>query len=50
LSYDRWIKEVLHNLKLERLRFSLKGSLKRFDKTWNPLLSIIDSLDIMPEE
>ena len=48
-SYDRWIKEVLHNLKPERLRFSLRGSLRRFDKTWNPLLSIIDSLDI-PEE
>lgn len=49
-SYDRWIKEVLHNLKLERLRFSLRGSLRRFDKTWNPLLSIIDSLNIIPVE
>ena len=37
-SYDRWIKEVLYNLKLERLRFSLRGSLRKFDKTWNPLL------------
>ena len=49
-SYDRWIKEVLYNLKLERLRFSLRGSLRKFAKTWNPLLSIIDSLDIIPDE
>lgn len=49
-SYTRWVKEVLHNLKLERLRFSLKGSLRKFDKIWNPLLLIIDSLDITPEE
>ena len=37
-SYDRWIKEVLHDLKLERLRFSLRGFLKNFDKVWNPVL------------
>uniref|UniRef100_A0A8P4GNT1 Reverse transcriptase zinc-binding domain-containing protein n=1 Tax=Dicentrarchus labrax TaxID=13489 RepID=A0A8P4GNT1_DICLA len=49
-SHDRWIKEVLYNLKLERLRFSLRGSLKSFDRIWNPLLSIIESLDIVPEE
>lgn len=49
-SYSRWVKEVLFNLKLERLRFSLKGSLRNFEKTWNPLLSIIDTLDIVPEE
>ena len=49
-SYTRWVKEVLHNLKLERLRFSLKGSLRKFDKIWNPLLFIIGSLDITPEE
>ena len=49
-SHSRWVKEVLFNLKLERLRFSLKGSLRKFDKTWDPLLSIIDTLDIVPEE
>ena len=49
-SYDRWIREVLYNLKLERLRFSLRGSLRKFYKTWNPLLSTIDSLHITPDE
>ena len=49
-SYDRCIREVLYNLKLERLRFSLRGSFRKFDKIWNPLLSIIDSLDIIPDE
>lgn len=49
-SYDRWVKEVLYNLKLERLRFSLRCSLRKFDEIWNPLPSIIDSLDIIPDE
>lgn len=49
-SYSRWVKEILFNLKLERLRFSLNGSLSKFNRTWDPLLSIIDTLDIEPEE
>lgn len=49
-SYNRWIKEVLQNLKPEKLRFSLRGSLRKFTCTWNPLLSIIDLLDIMPDD
>lgn len=41
---------MLQNVKLERLRFSLRGSLRKFSRTWNPSLTIIDSLDFTPDD
>lgn len=49
-TFSRWIKEVLFALKLEKIRFSAKGSLSRFGRTWDPLLSIIDTAEVEPEE
>lgn len=46
---SRWVVEVLHNLKLEKLRFTLKSSLKSFHVTWDPFLSYIHSLDFSSE-
>ena len=43
-THNRWVKEVLLCIKLEKLRFSLKGSLERFETTWSPLLNYIESL------
>ena len=39
-THNRWIKEVLDNLKLEKLRSSLKGSISTFLETWNPFLEL----------
>ncbi len=49
LTHDRWIKEILECIKLEKLRYSLKGSLATFCKTWILLLNYINSLTISPE-
>ena len=43
-SHSRWVEEVLLFMSLEKLRFSLNGSLNSFEKTWRPLLSHIESL------
>lgn len=46
-SYNRWVKEVLHKLKLEKLRSSLNGSTKKFYDPWFPFLKFVDSPDIL---
>ena len=48
-SHNRWIHEILYCIKLERLRFSLRGSLESFHKTWQPVLDYIGTLTITNE-
>ena len=48
-THNRWIKEVLYNIKLEKLRFSIKGSAETFERTWNPLLLYLEALSITPD-
>lgn len=48
-SHSRWVKEVLLSVRLEKLRFSLKGSLNAFEKTWRPFLDHVDSLPDLPD-
>ena len=45
-THNRWIHEILHCIRLERIRFSLKGSLKAFHRTWQPFLEYIDTLTV----
>lgn len=45
-THDQWIRDVLQCLQMEKLRFSLKGSLKSFRTTWDPLLGLIKELPI----
>lgn len=44
-SHVRWLREVLYNLKIEKLRFSIRGSIKAFHTTWGPFLRYFDSLN-----
>lgn len=48
-SHNRWVKELLLSIRLEKLRFSLKGSLDSFEKTWRPFLNHIESLTSLPD-
>ena len=41
-SLNRWISEVLPSIKLEKLRFSLRGSLGKFNLMWGPLLAFLE--------
>lgn len=44
-SYTHWIRDVLYNLKLEKIRFSLNGSRDKFRKAWGPFFTFIQSLN-----
>ena len=48
-THNKWIQEVLRCITLEKIWFSLKGSLDTFYKTWRPFLLYIDSLTIVAE-
>lgn len=48
-THDRWIKEVLDNLRLEKLRSSLKGTTSKSLGSWNPFLGLVDSLNLSPD-
>lgn len=43
-SFVHWIKEVLYFLKLERIKYTIKGSTQAFVKTWRPFWDYYDSL------
>lgn len=48
-THNTWIQEILRCLKLEKIRFSLSGSLQAFYKIWQIFLLHIDSLHIEAE-
>ncbi|KAF3833170.1 hypothetical protein F7725_026835 [Dissostichus mawsoni] len=48
-THNRWIHEILYCVRLERIRFSLSGSLTTFHNTWQPFLDHIDTLTIDEE-
>ena len=47
-THFTWIRDVLAHIKLERMRFSLKGSLRNFEKTWIPFLDYVKTLTVVP--
>ena len=44
-TYSHWIREVMQFIKLERIRYSLRGSIAKFDTAWQPFLSFIESME-----
>ena len=49
-SHGAWLKELILSISLEKLRFSLKGSLVTFEKTWRPILDHLNSLAALPDD
>lgn len=45
-TFSRWIRDIMHFLTLERIRYTLKGSLQKFERTWTPFLEYYKSLQI----
>ena len=43
-TYSHWIREVMQFIKLERIRYSLRGSIEKFDIAWQPFMSFIESM------
>lgn len=43
-SRNQWIKDMMQNIKLEKIKCALNGSTKRVYKTWDPLINYVKSL------
>ena len=45
-SFTGWITDIMHFLKLEKIRYTLKGSLQKCRKVWAPFLEYYEILQI----
>ena len=44
-TYSHWIREIMEYLKLEKIRYSLQGSVLKFYATWQPFLTFVDQME-----
>lgn len=49
-SAASWLEDMLSFLKLEKIKFSLRGSAVKFTARWQPFLSYVNSLHRLPTE
>lgn len=45
-NFPRWIRDTMFFLTLEKIRYTLKGSLQKFESTWTPFLEYYKNLQI----
>ncbi|KAM7402819.1 hypothetical protein PAMP_018030 [Pampus punctatissimus] len=44
-AYSHWIREVMTYVKLEKIRYSIQGSIKKFYVFWQPFLTFIGNVE-----
>uniref|UniRef100_A0AAR2M2X3 Reverse transcriptase zinc-binding domain-containing protein n=1 Tax=Pygocentrus nattereri TaxID=42514 RepID=A0AAR2M2X3_PYGNA len=44
-TYNHWVREVLYHLKLEKIRYTLRGSTGKFFDIWQPFLSFVEDFE-----
>lgn len=44
------MKDLILFLKLEKIKYCIRGSTQKFYETWSPLLSYFEKLDILPQD
>lgn len=44
-SFSHWIRGAMQLLKLEKIRYSLSGSVLKFYATWQPFLAFVDQME-----
>ena len=37
-SHKHWVEDVMAHLKLEKMKYTIRGSIRRYDKVWQPFL------------
>uniref|UniRef100_A0A3P8QX47 Reverse transcriptase domain-containing protein n=1 Tax=Astatotilapia calliptera TaxID=8154 RepID=A0A3P8QX47_ASTCA len=42
--YGQWVKDVMYYTQLEKIRYTVKGSVRRFYDTWQPFLTYFERL------
>ena len=50
-SHTQWIRDIFNNLQLEKIRYTLRGSVRIFHDTWDPFLSYAERItfSVVPE-
>ena len=48
-TFTHWIKDALYFLKLESIRYSLKGSANKYNKIWGPSLDYVMEQITLPD-
>lgn len=43
-TYRYWIKEVMCHIHLEKIRYTIRGSVGKFYSTWQPFISFVESV------
>lgn len=49
-SFSVWLKDIMYFLRLEKIKFSLRGSNKRFLSKWQPFISYFNDLSELPPD
>ena len=44
-----WMKDLILFLKLEKIKYCIRGSTQKFHDTWAPLLSYFEKLEVLPQ-
>ena len=43
-TYSQWIKEVMGHIHLEKIRYTIRGSTRKFYLTWQPFISFVEGM------
>ena len=43
-THNQWIRDMMQNIKLEKIRCTLNGSMNTFHKTWDPFIQHVNML------
>ncbi len=49
-SFSHWIREVLFNLRLEKIRYTIRGSEKKFSEVWRSFQTFFDKPSTQVQE
>lgn len=44
-TYSHWIKEVMYHIKLEKIRYTVRGSTRKFFTIWQPFLTFFEDME-----
>ena len=44
-AYGHWVREVMCHLKLEKIRYTVRGATGKFYRIWQPFLSFVSDMD-----
>ena len=45
-----WLKDMMGFLKLEKIKFTIRGSTERFFSSWQPFITYFENLRVLPTD